>query len=100
MNNVPFQPDAGANQIITVGAAVNTPITGLRPEAKQVSFLNTGANVVHVRVVGRDAASLADFPIPSGGWRVLTKADGTTAIAAFSTAGTTLHVCTGEGWGH
>ena len=92
----PFQPQRGANQVTTPGAA--SASVGIDKTAKSVRLVNSGANICHVRIgAGAQTATTADLPVPAGSSVVVQKGDGEDTLAHISAAGTTLHVQTGEG---
>lgn len=92
----PFNPQRGANQVTTPGAA--SAEVSINPVSKSVRLVNSGANICHVRIgTGTQTATIADTPILSLGELILSKADGEDTIAFISAVGTTLHIQTGEG---
>lgn len=92
----PFEPRRGANQ-----TAVVTGVSGsvsIDPEARSVRFVNSGANLCHIRIgEGAQTATTADMVILANTSVVVSKAEGENTIAGISALGTTLHVQTGEG---
>lgn len=96
----PFQPQRGANQIVTTGAA-SASIT-LDATAKSVRIVNVAAtNPCHIRIgTGAQTATTADMVIRANSEIIVQKADGENTLAYIQSGGaTTLHVQTGEG-GH
>lgn len=96
----PFSPHYGTNQVLS--AAAGAAIANLDPVDKSVRIINTGANKAYIRIYNSagtvGVASVADFPVLPGASSTITKADGHDRMSYQSTAGTTLEVCTGEGW--
>lgn len=92
----PFMPTRGSNQVTTPGAS--SASVSVNPNAKSVRFVNSGANICHVRMgAGAQTATTADTPVLPGSALVLQKQMGDDTVAHISAAGTTLHVQTGEG---
>lgn len=98
----PFSPHPGSNRAVTLAAAVAQVVLVDKGD-KQLRITNIGANPVHFR-----AYSSANTPVPvasqlecvvapnmSG---TFTKAETHDSVTIFSTLGTTVHICTGEGW--
>ena len=92
----PFQPQRGANQVTTPGAASGS--VNIDKSSKSVRLVNAGANICHVRIgTGVQTATTSDMPILAGQSIIVQKGDGEDTLAHISAAGTTLHVQTGEG---
>lgn len=92
----PFNPNRGANQVTTPGAA-SASVT-IDAKAKSVRLVNSGANICHVRIgEGSQTATTADTPVLAGESFIVSKAEDEDTLAHISAAGTTLHVQTGEG---
>lgn len=92
----PFQPQRGANQVLTPAAA--SASVSINPSSKSVRLVNTGAAICHIRIgAGSQTATTADMPVNAGESIVVSKGDGENTLAHISATGTTLHVQTGEG---
>lgn len=93
---IPFNPQRGANQVVTPGAA--SASVAINAVSKSVRLVNSGANICHVRIgTGAQTATTADLPIRAGSEVIVNKGDGENTLAHISAAGTTLHIQTGEG---
>lgn len=92
----PFNPNRGANQVSTPGAAsVSVTINAI---SKSVRLVNSGSNICHVRIgTGTQTATTADLPIRAGSEVILSKGEGEDTLAHISAVGTTLHIQPGEG---
>jgi hypothetical protein len=88
----PFNPTAGANQVLSPGAA--SASANIDPTATSVRLVNVGSNICHVRL-GSGAATTADTPIRAGSEVILYKAQDQNTLQHISALGTTLHVQTG-----
>lgn len=97
MSTYPFDPDRGANQVLTAGAtSLNTALNTGSPS---VRICNISANIAHVRIgIGAQTATTADVPIPPTSQVILRKDDAENNIGYISASGATLHVQTGR-WG-
>lgn len=98
----PFSPHQGTNQAFTIAAA-GTQAVNVTPEDRNLRIANAGANPVHVRTysskeVPLPVATAADCPVLANMASTFTKPMSHDRVSLFSTAGTTVHVCTGEGW--
>lgn len=92
----PFNPTAGANQVVTPAAAA-ARIT-IDPASKSVRLVNSGANICHVRITAAaGTATIADTPVLPNSDLIVSKGEGQGSLSYISAAGTTLHVQTGEG---
>lgn len=96
----PFAPHYGSTQTVTPAAASATiPIA---KQDEQVRILNTGTGIAFVRVGDSTAspvvATAADFPIAPGDSTTITKSVLANTLAHISDAGTTLVICTGNGF--
>ncbi|WP_443700167.1 hypothetical protein [Pseudomonas sp.] len=97
-----FAPHQGSNQLVTLVAATPQILT-ITAQDKSIRIANAGANPVHFRtydstITPAPVASSADCPVLAGMASTFTKAMSHDRVAIFSTAGTTVNVCTGEGW--
>jgi hypothetical protein len=91
-----FQPQRGANQVVTPAAA-SASVT-INATCKSVRLVNSGAGICHVRIgTGAQTATTADLPVRAGYEVIVSKADGEDTVAYISSAGTTLHIQPGEG---
>lgn len=92
----PFQPQRGANQIVTPGAS--SASVNINPISKTVRLYNSGANICHIRIgKGPQTATTADMPLGPDKDRYIQKGDGDDTVAYISASGTTLHIQPGEG---
>jgi len=94
----PFMPKRGDNAILTASSSSAT--AAISAQEKSIRLVNSGANVVHVRIgtsVSAATATTADTPILAGSSLIMQKAEGENVLAYLSTSGTTLHVQAGEG---
>ena len=94
----PFMPERGANQVVTPGAASAT--VAVKPDAKSVRFVNSGANICYVRMgtsTSAATATTADTPVLPNSALILQKQMGDDTVAHISASGTTLNIQTGEG---
>ena len=95
MNN-PFQPQRGANQVVSPGAT--SASVAINANTQAVRLVNSGSNICYARIgTGPQTATTADMPIVSGESIVVRKGDGENTIAYISAAGTTLNIQPGEG---
>lgn len=94
--NSPFQGIRGGNQIVTPSATSDS--TTVNAVSKSVRFVNSGANICHVRIgTGTQTATTADIPVLSQESLIVEKGDGENTVAYVSASGTTLHIQPGEG---
>lgn len=100
-NTQPFNPDYGQNLVLTgTGSAQNATV---RRTAKQINFVNSGTAKAYVRLydsretVGSNAATVADFCIPAGLSRTVSKSTHHDTVSYIG-AGAILDMITGEGW--
>lgn len=94
----PFMPERGSNQVVSPGAA--SAAASVKPDAKSVRFVNSGANICYVRMgtsVSAATATTADTPILPNSALILQKQMGDDRVAYISASGTTLNIQTGEG---
>lgn len=94
----PFMPDRGANIVVTPAAA--SASSSIKPDAKSVRFVNSGAELCYVRVgtsLSAAVATVADTPVLPNSALILQKQMGDDTVAYISATGTTLNVQTGEG---
>ncbi|MGI4938813.1 MAG: hypothetical protein ACRYF5_19010, partial [Janthinobacterium lividum] len=89
-------------QIVTLAAGVAQTV-GIDKTNNQARILNTGGGLVHVHCFNGTSqpgtvATTGDFPVPGGLSSVITKSHGHDQMTLLSSAGTTVHVCTGEGF--
>lgn len=92
----PFNPQSGANQVVTPAAA--SAQVNINPKSKSVRLVNAAAGICHVRIgEGAQVATVADIPVLPNSDLVVSKAEGHDTVAYISAAGTTLHIQTGEG---
>ena len=84
---------------ITVAPAVGSANTEFGKGSKSVQLHNTGANICYVRIgTGSTlAATAADYAVPAGALRIISKAQDDDYLAYISAAGTTLNAIPGEG---
>ena len=93
-----FQPQRGANQVLTPSSS-SAAVT-IDKVATSVRLYNSGANICHVRIgtsVSGAAATVADMPVGATKEIIVRKAEGEDTLSYISSAGTTLHIQTGEG---
>lgn len=95
-----FNPQAGANQIVTAGVA--SAEISINPQSLSVRVVNTSANIAHVRLGTSNMtvqATTADTPILGNSEIILTKAFGQDVLAYIRGAGSdsTLQIQTGQG---
>ncbi len=97
----PFSPHQGSNQAFTIAAAGNQAVT-IDGGDRSLRIANAGANPVHFRTYSSSGAAAvataADCPVLPNMASTFTKQIGHDRVSLFSTAGTTVHLCTGEGW--
>lgn len=98
----PFSPHGGSNQPVTLAAAAAQIIT-ITADDKNLRIANAGANPVHFRTYNSKitpvpVASTSDCPVLPNMASTFTKAMSHDSVSLFSTLGSTVHVCTGEGW--
>lgn len=99
---IPFTPKPGSNQFFTLAAA-GTQVVSIEETNNSIRFANSGANPVHFRTYSSKdptppVASVADCVVLANFAGVFTKSLRHDRVSIFSTAGTTVHVCTGEGF--
>ncbi len=96
----PFSPHYGTNQLLT--PAAGALVANLDPNDKNVRLVNTGTNPAYIRIYSStgtaEVATTADYLIPGGVSTTITKAMGQDRMSYVSALGTTLQVCSGEGW--
>ena len=96
MEQRPFSPSRGANQVVSPANA--SASVSIDKAARSVRLVNSGANICYVRIgTGAQTATTADMPVRSAESVIVTKADGEDTLAYISAAGTTLNIQDGEG---
>lgn len=98
----PFSPHQGSNQIFTLAAATGQAVI-VDAVDKNLRIANAGANPVHFRTYSsKDAvpavAAITDCPVLANMASTFTKPMSHDRVSLFSTLGSSVHVCTGEGW--
>lgn len=99
----PFSPHPGANQPIVLAAGVAQTILVTAAD-RNLRIANAGANPAHFRAYDSKAyavppvASEKECPVLANMASTFTKGITQDSVTLFSTLGTTVHVCTGEGW--
>ncbi len=95
----PVNPAYGSGVTINAAAATPSATQTIKDGTKQVILTNLGANPVHVHIGDPGVVAGADdYPVPAGAQVVVTRDARHNTIAYVSTAGTTLHVMSGEGF--
>lgn len=84
---------------ITVTPAAASANAEFGKGSKSVQLHNTGAAICYIRIgTGSTlAATTADYALPAGALRILSKAQDDDRLAYISAAGTTLNAIPGEG---
>ena len=96
MEQRPFNPARGTNQVASSGSA--SASVSLDKAAHSVRLVNSGSNICYVRIgEGAQTATTADMPVRAGESVIVSKGDGEDTLAHISAAGTTLNIQTGEG---
>lgn len=99
----PFSPHQGSNQAFTLAAA-GSQVVIVDSNDKSLRIANAGSNTVHFRTYSSTAggaapvATAADCPVLPNMASTFTKPMGHDRVSLFSTAGSTVHLCTGEGF--
>jgi hypothetical protein len=83
----------------TVSATGVSASVSIVADAKQLILTNLGVNVCYVRAgVTGVTATTTDYPVLPGMQVTISKPTDFDKLAYISSAGTQLHVMTGEGW--
>lgn len=99
----PFAPHPGSNQPVVLAAGVAQVIT-VTADNRNLRIANAGANPAHFRAYDSrmytvaPVASEKECPVLANMASTFTKGITQDSVTLFSTLGTTVHVCTGEGW--
>lgn len=96
----PFSPQFGSNQILTLAAATPQPVS-VTPDSTTLYVYNSGTGDLYVAAYSSKAAAYVasnkDFRVPPGASRLIYIGDVLDRVSAFSVAGTTAEIMTGDG---
>lgn len=97
MNDTPFQPAYGQNH--TVSATTTSASVTLGAATKSLLLVNSGSQLVYVRVgEGAQTATAADMPLRAGSEVLIGKPNDALTVAYLAAAATsTLSIMPGEG---